>query len=158
MLGRRRAQALARRRPQPRSVRTRRPGRDGRACARSQLLGHLPLERWRAEPHIEEANPARRCHPLHRRAFFVHSRSASSAWERSAMARAWHLKNRPQGLPTSDNFELREIALPQLGPDMLRVRNLWLSVDPYMLCRMNDLKIYVTPFSTRQTKQARSIG
>ena len=39
------AQALARREPQPRVVRARGPGRDGPADARSQLRGHLPLER-----------------------------------------------------------------------------------------------------------------
>ena len=30
------------------------------------------------------------------------------------MARAWHLKSRPQGMPTLDNFELRETELPAL--------------------------------------------
>ena len=31
------------------------------------------------------------------------------------MPRAWHLKSRPSGLPTSDNFEFKDIALPELG-------------------------------------------
>ncbi len=31
------------------------------------------------------------------------------------MARAWHLKSRPQGLPTNENFELKDIDLPPLG-------------------------------------------
>ena len=26
------------------------------------------------------------------------------------MARAWHLKSRPHGMPTPDNFELKEVA------------------------------------------------
>ena len=30
------------------------------------------------------------------------------------MARAWHLKSRPEGMPTQDNFELKEIDLPPL--------------------------------------------
>jgi Putative NADP-dependent oxidoreductases len=37
------------------------------------------------------------------------------------MARAWHLKSRPQGMPTSDNFELKEVALPPLGEGMIEV-------------------------------------
>src|SRR5437763_92314 len=31
------------------------------------------------------------------------------------MPRAWHLKSRPQGMPTADNFELKQIDLPPLG-------------------------------------------
>ena len=46
------------------------------------------------------------------------------------MARAWHLMNRPQGLPTDDDFALKDFELPPLGDGMLRVRNQWLSVDP----------------------------
>ena len=30
------------------------------------------------------------------------------------MARAWHLKSRPQGMPTTDNFALEAIDLPPL--------------------------------------------
>lgn len=62
------------------------------------------------------------------------------------MARAWHLKSRPEGMPTTDNFELREVELPPLGEGMIRVKNRWLSVDPYMRGRMNDVKSYVPPF------------
>src|SRR5437588_553337 len=34
---------------------------------------------------------------------------------RTTMARAWHLKSRPSGMPTHDNFELRDMELPPLG-------------------------------------------
>jgi NADPH-dependent curcumin reductase CurA len=74
------------------------------------------------------------------------------------MARAWHLKSRPQGLPTGDNFELQEIALPPLGEGMVRVRNLWLSVDPYMRGRMNDVKSYVPPFQLGEPMEGGAIG
>jgi hypothetical protein len=74
------------------------------------------------------------------------------------MARAWHLKSRPQGLPTGDNFELQEIALPPLGEGMVRVRNLWLSVDPYMRGRMNDVKSYVPPFQLGEPMDGGAIG
>ena len=62
------------------------------------------------------------------------------------MARAWHLKSRPDAMPTAENFELKQVDLPPLGEGMIRVRNHWLSVDPYMRGRMNDAKSYVPPF------------
>ena len=74
------------------------------------------------------------------------------------MARAWHLKSRPEGLPTSDNFELKEVRLPPLGDGMIRVRNLWLSVDPYMRGRMRDVKSYVPPFEVGEPMDGGAIG
>jgi NADPH-dependent curcumin reductase CurA len=62
------------------------------------------------------------------------------------MPQAWHLKSRPSGMPTPENFELKEIDLPPLGDGQVHVRNRWLSVDPYMRGRMNDVKSYVPPF------------
>ncbi|MGN6850172.1 MAG: NADP-dependent oxidoreductase [Sphingomicrobium sp.] len=74
------------------------------------------------------------------------------------MARAWHLKSRPSGMPTEDNFELKEIALPPLGESMVRIRNRWLSVDPYMRGRMNDVKSYVPPFQVGEPMEGGAIG
>ncbi len=74
------------------------------------------------------------------------------------MARAWHLKSRPDGMPNMDNFELGELALPPLGDGDIRVRNLWLSVDPYMRGRMNDVKSYVPPFQVGAPLDGGAIG
>jgi NADPH-dependent curcumin reductase CurA len=74
------------------------------------------------------------------------------------VARAWHLTSRPQGLPTHDNFELREIELPPLGDGMVRVRNRWLSVDPYMRGRMNDVKSYVPAFELGEPMDGGAVG
>ena len=74
------------------------------------------------------------------------------------MARAWHLKSRPSGMPTADNFELKEIDLPALGDGQVRVRNLWLSVDPYMRGRMNDVKSYVPPFQVGEPLEGGAVG
>src|SRR5690242_14743753 len=74
------------------------------------------------------------------------------------MARAWHLKSRPDGLPTSDNFELKDVDLPPLGEGQIRVRNLWLSVDPYMRGRMNDVKSYVPAFPVGEPMDGGAIG
>jgi len=74
------------------------------------------------------------------------------------MARAWHLKSRPSGMPTQDNFELKDVALPELGDGMVRVRNYWLSVDPYMRGRMNDVKSYVPAFQVGEPLEGGAIG
>src|SRR5436190_14334643 len=74
------------------------------------------------------------------------------------MARAWHLMSRPQGLPTQDNFALKDIALAPMGPGMVRVRNSWLSVDPYMRGRMNDVKSYVPPFQIDAPMDGGAVG
>lgn len=74
------------------------------------------------------------------------------------MPRAWHLKSRPNGLPTSDNFEFKDIALPELGEGMVHVANRWLSVDPYMRGRMNDVKSYVPPFQVGEPLEGGAVG
>ncbi|MCW2791664.1 MAG: yfmJ [Nocardioides sp.] len=57
-----------------------------------------------------------------------------------------HLASRPSGWPTDENFRLVETELPDPGPGQVLVRNTFLSVDPYMRGRMNDVKSYVPPF------------
>ncbi len=74
------------------------------------------------------------------------------------MARAWHLMSRPTGVPTGDNFALKEIALPPLGPGEVRVANRFLSVDPYMRGRMNDVKSYVPPFQIDAPMEGGAVG
>ncbi len=74
------------------------------------------------------------------------------------MARAWHLMSRPQGLPTQENFALKEIELPPVADGQMRVKNLWLSVDPYMRGRMNDVKSYVPPFQVGAPMDGGAIG
>jgi len=74
------------------------------------------------------------------------------------MPRAWHLKSRPSGMPSPDNFELKDIDLPPVGEGQVRVRNLWLSVDPYMRGRMNDVKSYVPPFQLGEPMDGGAIG
>jgi NADPH-dependent curcumin reductase CurA len=74
------------------------------------------------------------------------------------MAHAWYLKSRPVGMPTPENFELRPLPLPALEPGMVRVRNRWLSVDPYMRGRMSDTKSYVPPFEVGAPLEGGAIG
>ena len=72
--------------------------------------------------------------------------------------RAWHLQSRPTGLPTMDNFELKELPSPELQEGWIRVENKWLSVDPYMRGRMNDVKSYVPPFEVGAPLEGGAVG
>lgn len=74
------------------------------------------------------------------------------------MAKAWHLMQRPQGMPTPQDFALKDFALPELGEGMARVANRWLSVDPYMRGRMNDVKSYVPPFTLDAPMTGGAVG
>jgi len=74
------------------------------------------------------------------------------------MAKAWHLMRRPQGMPVMEDFALKEVALPELGDGMVRVNNRWLSVDPYMRGRMNDVKSYVPPFALEAPMEGGAVG
>ena len=74
------------------------------------------------------------------------------------MARAWHLVSRPDGLPTSGNFALRDLSLPRLEDGMVRIRNLFLSVDPYMRGRMNESKSYIPPFQLDSPMEGGAVG
>ena len=74
------------------------------------------------------------------------------------MARAWTLKSRPNGMPALDNFELKEQPQVALEDGQLRVRNMFLSVDPYMRGRMNDVKSYVPPFQIGAPMDGGAVG
>src|SRR3546814_17042351 len=74
------------------------------------------------------------------------------------MARAWHLLNRPQGLTTVSDFALRDLPDALLERDQLRIRNRWLSVDPYMRGRMNDAKSYTASFQLDQPMTGGATG
>jgi len=53
-----------------------------------------------------------------------------------------HLVKRPQGVVTTDCFALVEAEVPPLQDGQVLVQNLWLSLDPYMRGRMDDVKSY----------------
>lgn len=74
------------------------------------------------------------------------------------MARAWTLTSRPQGKSDHGNFALVDFDLPPLGDGQIRVHNRWLSVDPYMRGRMNDMKSYVPPFQLGAPMEGGAIG
>jgi hypothetical protein len=68
------------------------------------------------------------------------------------------LASRPNGMPTPANFTLTRTELPPLKDGEVLVRNLYMSVDPYMRGRMNDVKSYVPPFQLGQPLDGRAVG
>jgi len=48
--------------------------------------------------------------------------------------------------------------VPEPGPGQVLVRNTYLSVDPYMRGRMNDVKSYVPPFQVGQVLDGGAMG
>ena len=68
------------------------------------------------------------------------------------------LSSRPSGWVTPDNFELTEADAGEPGDGEVLVRNIFLSVDPYMRSRMNDVKSYIPPFQIGEVLQAGVVG
>ena len=74
------------------------------------------------------------------------------------MPRQIVLASRPSGWPTAANFLLTEADQPELADGQVRVRNLFMSVDPYMRGRMNDVKSYSPPFRLGKPLEGGAIG
>ena len=68
------------------------------------------------------------------------------------------LASRPNGWPTEDNFEIAKVDIPTPGDNEVLVRNLYMSVDPYMRGRMNDVKSYSPPFQIGAPLEGGAIG
>ncbi|WP_431943690.1 NADP-dependent oxidoreductase [Micromonospora marina] len=76
----------------------------------------------------------------------------------SGVNREIHLASRPEGWPTPENFRLVTTEVPTPGPGQVVVRNRFMSVDPYMRGRMNDVKSYVPPFALDAPLDGGAIG
>lgn len=72
--------------------------------------------------------------------------------------RAVHLRSRPSGRPTPDDFEIVDSELADPGPGQVLVRTTMMSVDPYMRGRMNDAKSYVPPFQLGAPLDGGAVG
>ena len=69
-----------------------------------------------------------------------------------------HLAARPQGEPVPTDFALAEVEVPDPGEGQVLVRNTFMSVDPYMRGRMNDVKSYVPPFQIGAPLDGGAVG
>lgn len=73
-------------------------------------------------------------------------------------SREIRLKSRPVGMPKESDFELAETEVPAPGEGEVLVRNIWMSVDPYMRGRMYDRESYVPPFQIGKPLEGGAIG
>jgi hypothetical protein len=73
-------------------------------------------------------------------------------------SREIRLVSRPSGMPTAANFTQTRIELPPLPEEQVLVRNLFMSVDPYMRGRMNEGKSYVPAFELGKALEGGAVG
>src|SRR6202163_4642895 len=66
--------------------------------------------------------------------------------------RVWHLSD------VTDNFELATVSVPDPALGEVQVKNLWMSVDPYMRGRMVDRTSYDPHLPLGEATPAREIG
>lgn len=75
------------------------------------------------------------------------------------VSREIHLVSRPVGMPKLSDFKMVETSVPDPGDGQVLVRNLFMSVDPYMRGRMDAAKgSYVDPFELGVVLDGRSVG
>jgi hypothetical protein len=72
--------------------------------------------------------------------------------------KAWTLASRPVGWVSEDNFKLVESPLPQPNDGEVLVKNLWLSLDPYMRGRISDAKSYVKGVDLGEVMVGQTVG
>ena len=75
-----------------------------------------------------------------------------------AKQREVHLAARPVGTPKPSDFRVAETAVPEPAEGQFLVRNIYMSVDPYMRGRMRDVKSYVPPFQIGAVLDGGSAG
>jgi NADPH-dependent curcumin reductase CurA len=69
-----------------------------------------------------------------------------------------HLKQFPVGLPTENNFGFVRVSVPAAKEGEFLVRNMWMSVDPYMRGRMNDIKSHLPSFQLNKPLEGACVG
>jgi NADPH-dependent curcumin reductase CurA len=74
------------------------------------------------------------------------------------VSREIRLASRPQGRPSAANFTMTQSEIEPPDEGEVLVRNLFMSVDPYMRGRMNDRKSYVPPFEIGKPLEGGALG
>lgn len=68
------------------------------------------------------------------------------------------LARRPEGAPRTDDFNIVESDLPEMGDGQFLVRSHYLSLDPYMRGRMDDRKSYAEPVGLGEVMVGAAVG
>src|SRR5215472_15040797 len=76
----------------------------------------------------------------------------------ATQSREVRLARRPHGEPGLDCFTFATVTLPDPAPGEVLVRNLYISVDPYMRGRMNEGKSYVPQFEIGKPLEGGAVG
>jgi NADPH-dependent curcumin reductase CurA len=75
-----------------------------------------------------------------------------------ATSREIQLAARPSGEPQESDFALVEVDVAEPADGQVLIRNAYMSVDPYMRGRMNDVRSYVPPFQLGTTLDGGAVG
>lgn len=68
------------------------------------------------------------------------------------------LARRPVGTPTMEDFAFTEAPIGTPGEGEVLIRNVYISVDPYLRGRMEDVKSYIPPFQLNDVIVSGVIG
>ena len=74
------------------------------------------------------------------------------------LSREIRLKARPVGLPKESDFEFAEVTVGSPAENEVLIKNIYMSVDPYMRGRMMDRKSYTPPFEVGAVLQGGAVG
>ena len=68
------------------------------------------------------------------------------------------LASRPGAMPGPENFRIEEVDVPEPGAGEVLVRNVYMSVDPYMRGRMREGRSYAQPWEVGRPADGRAVG
>ncbi|WP_067974532.1 NADP-dependent oxidoreductase [Nocardiopsis trehalosi] len=86
------------------------------------------------------------------------STTSTTSTAAATVSREIRLAARPVGEPSTRHFDLATVAVPEPGEGQILVRNTWMSVDPYMRGRMDDVPSYIPPFEVGGALDGGAIG
>jgi NADPH-dependent curcumin reductase CurA len=68
------------------------------------------------------------------------------------------LASHPKGWVTPENFRIEKVQVPAPGDGEVLVKNLWLSLDPYMRGRISEAKSYVKGVDIGEVMVGQTVG
>ena len=68
------------------------------------------------------------------------------------------LRQRPKGMPTTADFEIADMPLPDPAEGEVLVRGIYLSLDPYMRGRISGARSYAKPVDIGAVMEGRVVG
>ena len=74
------------------------------------------------------------------------------------MNKVIYLRNRPAGMPSLSDFELKEEEKPKAEDGEILIKTEYLSVDPYLRGRMRNVESYIEPFKVNEPLESGIIG